>query len=202
MPVRIIGLVAAITIVGLAGTASAQDEPKIGITMGYPAALGLVWQVNDRIALRPELGVTRSSNDLIATTSGVIVVGGNVVSNTSQLSSNSNWQASIGASVLYYLSKHDGLRTYVSPRWAYTRVSSDSSTDGASTSSSTGNSQTLSGSYGAQYAVGPRFSVFGEVGFAYVHTSNAPTGVVSFLSTSSTTNTVGTRGGAGVILYF
>ena len=50
MAMRRIGLLAAIAIGLLAPAASAQDDPKAGITMGYPASVGIIWQVNDRVA--------------------------------------------------------------------------------------------------------------------------------------------------------
>jgi hypothetical protein len=201
MRLRVLGLVV-ITLTMAANTASAQDEPRIGITMGYPASIGVVWHVTDRIALRPEMSVSSSTNDLTATST--ISVGGTTVTN-STTNSNDNWQLLAGASALFYLTRHENLRTYVSPRWAYTRVESTSSnTSSPGISDSAGNVQFVSGSLGAQYALGRRFSVFGEIGLGYTHTTSAPTNVspASTLLTTSTTNTIATRSGAGVVLYF
>ena len=169
--------------------------------MGYPASVGIVWHLTDGIALRPEVTATRSTNDLTATS--LVTVGGTTRS-TSTLNSNDNWQVLFGVSALFYVSKHDALKTYVSPRWAYTRVGSASTTDGGNTSGSTGNTQFVSGSFGAEYALSRRFAVFGELGVAYSRTTNTPnaSAALSTLFTSSTSNTLGTRSGAGVILYF
>ena len=68
-------------------------------------------------------------------------------------------------------------------------------------SGSTGNGQFVSGSFGAQYALGRRFSVFGEIGAGYTHVVTSPT-IGGILVTSSVNNTFSTRSGAGVILYF
>ena len=192
MRLRVLGVVI-ITLAVVANTASAQDEPRIGITMGYPASVGVVWHVTDRVALRPELTATSSNNDVTATTS-----------TGSTLNTNDNWQVLFGVSAMLYLSKHEGLRTYISPRWAYTRVGSTSvSGSPTSTSSSVGQTQFVSGSLGAEYSLGRRFAVFGELGVGYNHTTNSPTGSSPVpLFTTSTSNTVGTRSGAGVILYF
>lgn len=189
-------MMAALTIT--AGTASAQDEPRVGVAMGYPASIGIVCRVTDRFAVRPEISATSTSSDLTATSA--VTIGGTTTT-SSTLNTNDNWQLLAGVSALFYVSKHDGLRTYVSPRWAYTRVSSSSGSPG-STSTSIGNVQFVSGSFGAQYALGTRFSVFGEVGVGYSYTTNTPTSPLSTLATSSATHTVGTRSGAGVILYF
>jgi hypothetical protein len=193
MALKRLGLMV-ITIALAAATASAQDDPKVGVAMGYPASIGIVWHVTDGIALRPEISATSSSNDLTATSP-----------TGSTLSSNDNWQLLFGVSALFYLSKHEGLRTYFSPRWAYTRVDSTSSNGTPPiTNSSTGNVQFVSGSLGAEYALGRRFAVFGEVGAGYTRTTNSPTtfSPAATLLTASTTNTIGTRSGAGVILYF
>lgn len=207
MPVRTIGLLVAITIGGLAGNASAQDDPRVGITMGYPASIGVVWHATDGIALRPEVGVSRSSGEFTATSS--ISFGGSTITTTS-LSSNENWQVAVGLSALFYLSRHDALRTYVSPRWAYTRTSSTSSTSPSSlsspspgVSSSTGSGNFVSGSFGAQYALARRFSLFGEIGLGFSRTVTSPAfGSLAVTTTDSISRTFSTRSGAGVILYF
>jgi hypothetical protein len=192
MRVRTLGLMV-MAVALAANLASAQDEPRVGVVMGYPASVGIIWHVTDGIALRPEISATRSTGDLTATTS---------LSSTT--SSNDNWQVLFGGSALFYLSKHEGLRTYLSPRWAYTRVESTSTTSPPTiTSSSASSVQFVSGSFGAQYTLGRRFAVFGELGVGYSRTTNQPTGSTPVpLFTSSTSTTIGTRSGAGVILYF
>jgi hypothetical protein len=198
MRLRTICLIAAFASGAVPGTALAQDEPRVGITMGYPTALGLIWQVNDRLALRPELSFSTSSNDLTATSS--ITLDGTT---TSLVNTTDTWQVGIGLSALFYLSKHEGLRTYVSPRWSYGRASSKSMSGSLPTlSNSTGNINSVSGSFGAQYALSRRFSVFGEVGLAYTHTTIDPSGTPGVLVTSSTSRAFGARSGAGVVLYF
>jgi hypothetical protein len=193
MALRRTGLMV-VTLALLATAASAQDDPRIGVAMGYPASIGIVWHVTDGIALRPELSATSSSSDLTATTTS-----------SSTVNANDNWQVLFGVSALFYLSKHEGLRTYVSPRWAYTRVESTSTSGSPSfTTGSTGNVQFVSGSFGAQYTLGRRFAVFGELGLGYTHTTNSPnsSSPAVTLFTESAGHTIGTRSGAGVILYF
>ena len=204
MPLWRIGSVVALTIVVVAPKVSAQDEPRVGIAMGYPASVGIVWHVSDRLALRPEIGASQSSGEVTGTVNVPItgVVPGSSVSST-VVSINDNWQVSAGISALFYLTRHDALRTYVSPRWAYTRTSSTSSNGPVPSAQSTsaGNGHFVSGSFGAQYALARRFSVFGEVGAAYTRIAVSPTSS-GFLVTESVTHGVSTRSGAGVILYF
>ena len=54
------------------------------------------------------------------------------------------------------------------------------------------------GSFGAQYAMGSKFSVFGEVGLGYSR-SISPT---SSIYSKTTSTTWSTRTGVGVIVYF
>lgn len=44
----------------LASPAAAQEKP-FGITLGYPVAIGALWQVGERVALRPEFTVGYSN---------------------------------------------------------------------------------------------------------------------------------------------
>jgi hypothetical protein len=127
-----------------------------------------------------------------------------------------------GISALFYIHRWEGLRTYVSPRFSYQRISSSASTSGnTSTSDSTTSTYLASGSFGAQYALGRHFGLFGEVGLGYTSTRTAlsstltigvASGIVNGVVTqttrlqtvqsSSTSNGIATRSGAGVIFYF
>jgi hypothetical protein len=199
MRVRTLVLMAMIAIPGLTTAASAQDTPRVGVVMGYPAAIGVVWQVTDGIALRPEVTLTKNSGESLLTS--VSTFNGTTTTSSSLITSD-NWQAGFGLSALFYTSKHDALRTYVSPRWAYTRQTSSNNTGGL-TMESTGNGNLVAGSFGAQYAIGARFSVFGEVGLAYSRTVNNPVPAPTNTALSNTTSrTFGARSGAGVVLYF
>ncbi|HZR23016.1 MAG TPA: hypothetical protein VFA59_05460, partial [Vicinamibacterales bacterium] len=52
-----------VMVLSFARVGRAQQEPKIGLVMGYPAQVGVLWNASDRIALRPEFGFTHDSND-------------------------------------------------------------------------------------------------------------------------------------------
>src|SRR5581483_1699657 len=159
--------------------AAAQDAGQVGLTMGYPASIGVIWHVSDRVAVRPEISLQQIASMSTSVTT---------VTNTTQTTTD-QWAVGVGASALFYVHRWDALRTYVSPRFVYTRNASTNvgSLTAAATSSAiivfpntspqttefTQQSYFVSGSFGAQYAVGAHFGVFGEVGFGYSHNTTA-----------------------------
>jgi hypothetical protein len=163
-------------------TAYAQDTGHVGLTMGYPSAVGVLWQVSERVALRPEFSFTwteNASQSLVDATSDFSSVGANL-------------------SVLFFSRIRDNLKTYVSPRFAYTRTSGSSEV-----SRSTADMYSVGGLFGAHCGLGQRFAVFGEVGLAYTHQTGSVTSAISpAISTSNHGDSVGTRTGVGVVLYF
>ena len=143
MRTRRILLLACSIIVGATTAAGAQEAGTVGITMGYPAAIGLLWHLSDRIALRPEFSFTltdSSSESLVNDESHFLSLG-------------------TGVSALFYWPATDNLRTYAAPRFSYARTHGDSST-----TESTTDVYTIAGMFGAQYSLGRRFAAFGEVG--------------------------------------
>ena len=186
---RILSL-AAFTGLAAASTAVAQDQGKVGITMGYPASIGVLWRVSDKVAIRPELSIAGSSSESTG---------------TSFETESDSWNFATGASVLFYLHKYDQLRTYFSPRISYSRISSTSESSGftTSTSTTTGDSVGGAGLFGAEYSLGRKFAVFGEVGFGFNHTTTQ--GISSVLPSTTlgkqSGNSWGSRAGVGVIFF-
>jgi len=188
-----------------AAPAAAQDGGSVGITMGYPASVGVIWHVTDRVALRPEVSWTKVSSTSTASITSVIGIGsGAVTTTTTSQSTNDQSTVGVGASGLIAVRQWDALRAYLSPRFLYTRGSTTSSSVNSFTGSSTPIDFTIdayfvSGSVGVQYALSDRFGIYGEVGLGYNHqtSSSATAG-----SGTGTTTTVATRSGAGVIFYF
>jgi hypothetical protein len=210
MMLRRIGCLAMLVVASLARPVLAQDDPRIGIAMGYPASVGLIWHVADGVALRPEISFTRSSAETTITTSlPVITVGGVPTINpatTVTVNTTDQWEVGVGVSALFYVTRHDALRTYLSPRYAYTRRSSTNQASTLLPSTAFGSDSSghfVSGSFGAQYALGRRFSVFGEVGLGYSRSESKPPALSSGIITgAATSHTLSTRSGAGVVLYF
>lgn len=152
--------------------ARAQEKGQIGMTMGYPSSVGMIVHLTDRIAVRPDFRFITTSQD-------------------DNLIDDSSHTLGFGISGLIYLTKDDALRTYVTPRFLYNRTTSESSLaystsidligsigstiglpgtsiiPAPTTYSTTSTNKAFSGSFGAQYSLHKRFSVFGEVGVAY-----------------------------------
>jgi hypothetical protein len=177
-------LIAAVLLL-IPSIALAQERGDTGISMGYPSAISLIWHATDAIAIRPEINVSRNSSS--SETAGFEREG-------------SSWATGVGASALFYVTHDGNLRTYFSPRVTYNRTSSkvESGLPLEDSDANTTNSVTFNGSFGAQYAVGERFSVFGEVGFAVSHSWSETFGSL----TNNSGNSLSTRSGAGVIFYF
>jgi hypothetical protein len=204
---RTIALVTVIMMSCLGNAVSAQDTPRVGISMGYPASIGVIWQVSDGLALRPEISVQKSSTEFTESISFGLSTDGTLDTTTAASKSTSDfWQVSVGLSALVYLSKHDALRTYVSPRWAYMRDSSNTASglSNLRNFASTASGHLVAGSFGAQYALGRKFNAFGEVGLAFTRTVITPNDrqSSSLIGGQDASSTFGTRSAAGVILYF
>ena len=160
--------------------APAQEPGDVGVFMGY-TSLGLIWQVSEKVAIRPEISFSSSSGELDSALG---------------LSSSSDaWSVEFGVSALLYLNNADRLRTYVAPQFTYTH--SDASSSGL-LGESAGNAYALGGLFGAQFSLNDRFSVFGELGVSYAHATSD----MDFSGTKSTRDSWGTRTGVGVILFF
>ena len=161
--------------------ASAQDKGDAGLAIAAPMAIGMIWHVSDRFAVRPDVTFALSETDGEGTIPDI-----------------SSRSITLGISGLLYTHRWDQLRTYISPRFTYSHASSE--VDGTvSVSDSTLSSWGLSGSFGAQYSLGTRFGVFAEAGLSY---SSQQSETPSLGGIDRTTWTFGTRTAVGGILYF
>jgi hypothetical protein len=123
------------------GSAYAQDTRPFGVTMGYPASVGVLWHVTEGVAVRPEFSFDVFSSE----TENSSPLGGD--------SSSDGNSVSVGLSALFYLARWDMTRAYVVPRYAYSRTTQ--SIDGPFTviGDSTGNAHDVSVSFGAQHTL-------------------------------------------------
>ena len=196
------------TVMFHASPALPQDSGRVGLVIGYPVSVGVIWQITDRIAVRPDIEFGGGSSKFD------IGLGGGT-------STTDSWHVGIGVSALLYMGKWEGLRAYVSPRASYTHSSTTIESSAISitfpiptpitirsTTMTTGTSQWVSGSFGAQYSLHRKFSAFGEVGFGYRHgtsksrTSSSIASVPPPSDARPTTNSWGTTAGAGFIFHF
>jgi hypothetical protein len=169
-----------------ATSVAAQDTRKVGLVIAYPAAAGLILHAGDRVAVRPDLSF---SNTSLQTTPSSITQHSSTIG--------------AGISALFYLTRWEALRAYVSPRYGYNHTWGTSSTI-ATNSTSHSSTTAITGSFGAQYALGDRFSVFAETGFGYNTTKNTneSPSPSSLPVISNKIHGWATRSGLGAILYF
>ena len=167
-----------------AAPAAAQEKGKVGMTFGSPASVGILWHATEKLAIRPEFGFSWNSSD----------------SGTFETDSVT---FTTGVSALFYLARWDDLSAYVSPRYSYNRTSTESTTSTVPVidpdQERVIGAHVFSGSFGAQYWFGTRFSAFGEFGLSYGWSKNE---VVSFLTSELESKSLGTRTAAGFVFYF
>ena len=167
----------------LSATASAQDARRVGLTTGYPGVIGILWHASERIAIRPEFSFTKNDSSSESTFANA---------------ASDFWSFGTGVSLLFFAPLRDNLKTYVSPRFAYTRTSG-----GSDTTDSTVDAYSVSGALGGHYSLGQRFALFGELGISYSHQTGSITS--SLAPTFQTTNrgdSISTRTAVGIVLYF
>jgi len=191
-------LIVSIILLTIVRAAEAQEKGQAGLVIGYPASAGVVWHLSERVAVRPDVTFARSSNEQTNVAVGPFT--------SPSASSGDSWQVTAGLSALFYVHRRDALRTYVSPRFAYSRTSSTSTNTIASPFGGTSRFESAIaqysavGSFGVQYSLGRTFSIFGEIGAAYTQSESSSGLTVTRIE--GTTRSVNTRSGVGVVLYF
>ena len=161
--------------------AAAQERGKVGVTMGFPASVGLLWHATENVAVRPEVSFAWHSSEF-----GV--------------SETDSQSFTTGVSAIFYMKRWDNLASYLSPRYSFGRSSLEArGLIGERESSSS--THLFSGSFGAQYWLGERFSAFGELGLGYQRGSSE-TDVDLPIDTDNSSTTFGTRSSVGIVFYF
>ena len=185
--------------------AEAQDAGQVGVSLGYPAAVGIIWHVTDSVAVRPDISFSHGSTDNGALSTDLVGV-------SAASGESSSTSLTAGVSGLLYLGTWDKLRAYVSPRYAYGRLTSNSGSTFAS--DATNATHIVIGSFGAHYQLHRRFAVFGEAGYGYSHSRTTLTSVVLQIPglpnipapvsrfADIVSHRWGTSSGVGVIFYF
>jgi hypothetical protein len=186
---------ATVVTVMMAAPAAAQDAGAVGLTMGYPAAVGVVWHVTERIALRPDFTLSTTTTESTSTIDSIFVPQVSTTTSTS-------WSTAVGLSALLYLNAADPLRFYVAPRAAYLRTSIDIDDDQelAAAFDNTSTGFVAAGAFGVQYNAHDRFAIFGELGAQY--TSQSSTSEFVSSRTRGENRTAGLRSAVGLTLYF
>jgi hypothetical protein len=161
-----------------------QDEPKGGLIVTAPTAIGFIWHATDRVALRPDFNFSVTDTD-----SG------------SGLSTSSGSAVNVGVSVLFFVARHDDLGIYVSPRFTFGHSSSElESSTVPLNSEQSGDSWSVAGSIGGHYRLGRRFGVFGEAGLLFSDADSE--GSSTLTNFESSASAFGLRSAVGVAVYF
>jgi len=177
---------------------SAQEAGDVGVTMGYPGAIGVVWHITDGFAVRPDLTLSRTTSESRILGAGSLGGTGLGATSTSE-----GWGTTVGLSALVNVRTIERLRLYLSPRLAYSHASSDNETGLTGSLSAftvTTSGLVASGSFGTQYNVHDRFAVFGELGLQYTSLTTESDFPGSRNESDSTT--LGLRSAVGVTFYF
>jgi hypothetical protein len=170
--------------------ALAQQKGQVGLTLGYPASAGLQWHPTERVAARVTASYAHASTETsISIPTFPLVLFPTETTTTSSV-------VSLGLSGLFYLSKGDDVRTFVSPRYTYLHSTADRDPGLSGLSEPGQSTYAVGGSFGVQYSPKPAFSVFGEAGLEYQRHDDA------VLDGTSKARILGTRAGVGVIFYF
>jgi hypothetical protein len=167
-------------LVAAATAAHAQDAPRLGISMGYPAAIGVHLRVSEGLTIRPEISFTGTSVDQATIET-------------------SSWNLGVNVSALFTVHGDDRLRTYVAPRLEYARVSTNTSSDILLVPVSLDSGRNVwgaTGLFGARYSLSDRFALFGELGFGFSKTT-----LSDLDAQQPSIRNWGTRTGVGVVFF-
>jgi hypothetical protein len=195
--------------------AAAQEAGQVGVTMGYPGSIGVLWHPTSRVALEPEIAFSRVRT--ASTFESVFFLSGVPSTTLTSELTTEGWTVSPGISARFYLGKWDNVSTYVTSGYSYHRTASTSTTTGP-TGFPGGGSRTetlkmrsdahdVRGMFGVQYAPHRKFSVFGEAGLRYSRadlprvTSTSGIGLGS-ASRSGITRSFGNASAVGIAFYF
>ena len=167
-------------------TVAAQEAGKVGVTMSFPAAAGIIWHASEKIAVRPDFNFSHSESETSA-------------------SEGDSDSYTLGISVLFYTKKWDNAAAYFVPRFAWSRLNSVSESNAINpftgdtvVNETTGNAYAYSGAFGVQGWIGSRFSAFGELGLSY----STSTTKSSLTSSEFESTGFGLRSGVGIAFYF
>jgi hypothetical protein len=181
--------------------ARAQDRGQVGIAMGYPSIVSVIWHATDRIAIQPKISFSHSSGRFAVDSD--LIINGVVVSTSSVTTSSDGWSVAPGVNVLCYVGRWDNVSAYLAPGYTFARGSSTSTTtlqspfSGAQTQTRTYSTEAheVRGVFGVQYTPHRRFAVFGEHGLRYSRSTGG-------LSGDGTNYSIGNTSAVGAILYF
>ena len=206
-----IAALATATLIASFSLSFAQEDRRVGVTAGYPAAVGVLWQITDRFAIRPDVSWSWSSSE----SSSTIDVGGGF-GTISSASSFESHTTTFGISGLWTIHREDALRVYLGGRAGYSRSTGTNTSTSANisigfpaltpvvttttrTTESRNEGYAASAMFGGQYQLVRRFATFGEIGVTYSSTESDSDNVTRL---DTKVRSASLRSGVGVILFF
>jgi hypothetical protein len=207
------GAICVAAVLLIAGPAAAQEAGRVGVAMGYPATVGVLWHVTSRVAIEPEIAISKTRVESRIDTS--IVIGTTVISSGTIAATTDTWTTSPGVSLRIYMGRWDDVSAYVAPGYVYHHNASTSTTTApggfggvarVETRELSSTTHDMRGMFGVQYAPHRKFTVFGEVGVRYA-SADLPTvttsgGGLGSASSVGTSKAFGNAGAVGVVFYF
>jgi hypothetical protein len=202
-------LAAGLLTFALASPVAAQDKP-FGITVGYPVSVGMLWQVHERLAVRPvfTFGYSNEGNDDSASTA-------------------TSWRFGIATSAVVSIVRDGPRHLYAGPYYEFQRrnttlsqaISYGDPDDVFATVNFTNieakprsNEHSIGGLVGFEIRLQDRYGVFAEGGAAYRHSKrsgempplpeNSSSVAFSEETLNRTVNDVRGLGRVGVNIYF
>jgi hypothetical protein len=200
MRVSIVSAISAVMVLVGSGV-SAQEGGQVGLSMGFPASIGLIMHPTARFGLRAETTFGFSSSE----TEWASLLERETETN----------EFGVGLAGLFYVNGEYDVRPYVSPRFMYTKQTSQiEGSDlpivlpqafplplpiSARELSIETSGYAIAGSFGAQYSPNTRFSVFGELGLEYTWVKSDTSRPRALEAEASS---FGPRAAVGVVWYF
>jgi hypothetical protein len=196
-------------------TASAQDHGPVGLTTGFPNAVGVIWHVTERLAIAPRLTISRNSSEGTFTTTSTFTP--NVIVTTTSTSTSEAWTLSPALNLQFYLARWDEVATYLTGGGSYFRNNVTTTTEFETPNFSnlvgvinfTRRTEVeenktdgfgVNGGFGVQYTPHRRFAVFGEVGVRYASQDSVSDRAPA--ATTYSNSAVSNASVIGIILYF
>lgn len=182
-------------------SATAQERGQVGIAMGYPGTVSVIWHATDTIAIEPKISFLQSSTD--SRVESRLTINGVVVTSSEVTTAQDGWSVSPGFDLRFTVGKWDNVSAYVAPGYTYLRGSTTivTATDSpfATILSETRKYSTrghdVRGMLGVQYTPHRKFAVFGQFGVRYSRSEQR-------LGNDITTRLIGNTSAVGAILYF
>ena len=170
--------------------AQEKEKAKYRFGLTFPE-IGVIWHLSENIAFVPGIEFSHGWSSYSSSTFGFD-------DSTSNLSHNT---LRVNAGLRIFISEWKDIRFYISPKYGFGWVETKTDRTGYpypydEYSPSEGYSTHLhkvSAAWGIQYAISDRINIFGDIGATYDRSSG--------LRSSGHSNTIGTEGTWGLILY-